>query len=128
MKARTVIMVAVTLAVFAIAAAAGNETRYEARLTGWGKGKATYKVKREDRFVQSELQVEGENLAPNTNYIVFVGKDNVWQTRTNAFGAFAVREASRNGSGLPVTAGTVVNVNDTTGNTVLTGAFVQVAR
>ena len=128
MKARTLIMATVTLVAFAIAAAAGNETRFEARLTGWGKGKAVYKVKKEDSGLQSELQVEGEDLAPNTNYLVFIGKDNVWPTRTNAFGAFAVREASRNSEGLPVAAGTVVNVNDTTGNTVLTGTFAQVTR
>ncbi len=125
MTLRTVLLTSMTAAVFALCAAAGNDTRFEARLSGWGKGKAAYKVKADNGLLESQLQVEGENLVPNTNYIVIIGVDNVWQTRTNGFGAFRVSERSVGPTALPISAGTPAIVNDTTGNTVLSGTFSQ---
>jgi hypothetical protein len=125
MKLRTVLLAFATLAVFVLSAAAGDEARFMARLSGWGKGKAAFKVKPDNGRLQSELQIEGENLAPNTNYTVIIGTDNVWQTRTNGFGTFEVRERAVGPTSLGVEAETPVVVNDTAGNTALSGAFAR---
>ena len=125
MKLTNLLLAVATLTVFAFSAAAGDEIRLSAQLSGWGKGKAVYKTKADDRSVQGELQIEAENLAKDTNYIVFIGKDSVWQTRTNAFGRFEVRERYRNPK-LEIGAGTPVVVNDKSGNTVLSGTFSRI--
>ena len=125
MKLRMLLLTIATVAVFALSVAAGDEARFVAQLTGWGKGKAAFKVKPDNGRLQSELQIEGENLVPNTNYIVIIGTDNVWQTRTNGFGVFEVRERTVAPTALPVGNGTPVTVNDTAGNTVLSGTFAK---
>lgn len=123
MKLSKMIMTVLAMAAFAMVAAGGDDIRFEARLTGWAEGKAKFKVKPQDRVFQSEIEVEGEDLVPNTNYIVIIGADNVWHVRTDGFGSFEMEERSVGPDPLPITEGTPVVVNDTAGNTVLSGTF-----
>ena len=125
MKARAIVLAAVTAVIFALSLAGGDEVRYQARLTGQGKGKAVYKIKAEDRGVESELQVEAENLARNTSYTVWIGKHSAWNVKTNSFGRFEVRRNTRTSAGLSITTGTPVVVTDAGGGTVLSGAFTR---
>jgi hypothetical protein len=125
MKARAIVLAAVSAVIFALSLAGGDDVRYQARLTGQGKGKAVYKIKAEDRGVQSELQVEAENLARNRAYTVWIGKSSAWNVQTDSFGRFEVRSNTRTSAGLSITTGTPVVVTDVEGDTVLSGAFTR---
>lgn len=125
MNTRNLIALTLVLSLFALASSVGNDTRFLARLSGAGKGKAVYKIDTGSRTTVSELQIEGENLPRNTNVTVFIG-DDVWKSRTNGFGTFEVRERWT-GSPLKVGSGTpVVVVSESSGTKLLTGSFSQI--
>lgn len=126
MKTRTLIVSLLTLAVFSLVLAVGDDSRFQANLSGAGKGKAKYKVKTENVGVQFELSVEGENLAPNATYTVEIGTDIVFTVTTDAFRAFDFDTRQLAATGLNIGAGTTVAVKDAGGSTVLAGAFAQI--
>ncbi len=125
MKLRTLTTAIFFVAIFALAVTAGNDVRWMAKLSGVGKGKAAYKVNFDNRATNSELQIECENLARNANYTVIIDDQYVWQSRTNGFGTFEIRERWT-GSPIKVAAGTpVVVIDEASGRKVLSGTFFQ---
>lgn len=114
---------AICLGTFALAAAAGDKTIYDARLAGLGKGKAKFQTSMSNGG-QAELEVEGENLPRNTVFSVDVASGKVVaQVRTDSFGRFAL--ARRYGPrGIPqIKAGDTVVVHQGQ-NVALRGTFV----
>ncbi|HXH59940.1 MAG TPA: hypothetical protein VNI20_01135 [Fimbriimonadaceae bacterium] len=125
MKTKTLIVTLLTLAVFSLVFAGGVELRFQANLSGVGKGKAQYRERQQNVGVQYELSVEGENLAHNATYTVMIGSDISFSVTTDAFGKFNFDDREFAASGLGITSGTTVAVVDANGNTALAGTFQQ---
>lgn len=99
--------------------------RFEARLTGAGddKGKAKFVAKARGGQYQAQLEVEAENLAPNTAYSVHVGAG-TWPVTTNALGAFNMAARYTNANQHPdIGAGTNVRITGANNAVVLNGSF-----
>lgn len=122
MKLRNTLAVAATLMVVAVSIAAIQSVRVEARLTGPGdnKGKAKW-VARSGR--EAQLQIEGENLAPNTDHVVVIGNNAPWFGTTNGFGDLRIVQLYRGANRPNINAGDAVEVTDEAGEVVLTGAM-----
>lgn len=109
-----------------VAVAVGNsaDVIFRARLSGDGVGKAVYKY-RPGTTRQPELQVEGEDMEPNTPLVVAIaGK--LWQVETDEFGTFTMRVTFRRPSDLGVVEGTRVKVFYTDQTVALAGKFIRV--
>lgn len=120
---KKLITITAVVAIAAFAAAAG--LRFEARLSGQGKGKAKWQVANRGGEFQGELEVEGERMRRNSDYTIHVaGQD--FAVTTNGFGAFemAARFTDRTTAPL-IGTGTSVSITDANGNTVMSGVFAQ---
>jgi hypothetical protein len=100
-----------------------SSVRLETRLAGNGndKGKAKWKAVDKPGDMQAELEVEGENLAPNTVYLVYVAKNVPWSVQTNGFGEFELEQRYIGPNRPSVPNGSLVVVKDQYGNAVLWG-------
>lgn len=109
----------------AIAFAQTNSARLIANLSGAGddKGKAKWAFKDSRGEFQAELQVEAENLRPNTVYIVTIDNNVPWSTQTNALGAFRIKQMYRSATRPTIVDGSGVSVTDELGNTILLGTM-----
>lgn len=116
-------MVTAVALIATMALAAG--LRYEARMSGAGKGKAKWQVANKRGEFQGEFEVEGENMARNANFTVNVG-GNSFPVTTNGLGRFAFSARYSNAATAPVIGvGTGVDVKDANGAVVMTGVFAQ---
>lgn len=119
-------MMAVGLGLAALGWAQVTAMRLEARLTGSGndKGKAKWQTRDSSRGeMQAQLEVEGENLVPNSTYTITVGSNQPWSADTDAFGGFSLRQVYRSAVRPSVAPGSSVVVTDDQGNTVLLGTL-----
>lgn len=124
MKGKTTTLV-LALGLAALALAQATVVRMEARLTAaeGGEGKAKFKqATRSGQVSQQELEFEGEDLDPNTEYRLFVDGVQVGSATTNELGSFewearAVRQVKWN-----VSSGSVAKIENLSGHT-LTGSF-----
>lgn len=124
MKGKTTTLV-LALGLSALALAQVAVVRMEARLSAaeGGEGKAKFKqATRGGQVSQQELEFEGEDLDPNTEYRLFVDGVQVGSATTDAFGAFewetrAVRQVRWN-----VSSGSIAKIENLEGHS-LTGSF-----
>lgn len=124
MKRTSVVLATLVLALTAFAVQQ-SRVNLEARLGGAsrGKGKAKWQTRDTSRQLQAELEVEGENLRRNSDYIVTVGSNAPFTVTTNGFGSFE-NEQRFLGANRPVVAsGDVVTVTDTSSQVVMTGTL-----
>lgn len=135
MKLKTIIATLFAISAFAAISAYSNDndttlggdaTKFEAKLSGIASGKAKYKTKLEDAGFQTEMEVEGEDLRPNTDYYVIIGFDQLWTVHTDAFGSFEINNRNDDRIMLPIKDGTQVLVNDTSGITMMSGVFIKI--
>lgn len=120
------IITGIAAVIIAATVVAGNvgDVIFSANLNGDGIGKATWKF-RPNSTREAQFDVEGEDLAPNTDYIVrTAGK--VWPVQTDDFGAFDLGLRFRNSLALKIVDGTRVSVVDANGNVAMTGRFARV--
>lgn len=92
-------------------------------LGGRAKGHATWKTRDRSTQLQAELEVEGEKLARNADYLVTVGSNAPYEVTTDAFGAFNMEERFIGPNRPAVSVGDVVTVTDANNTVVLTGSF-----
>ena len=122
----TTTMMVVGLGLAALGWAQVAAIRLEARLAGSGndKGKAKWQTRDSSRGeMQAQLEVEGENLMPNSTYTITVGSNLPWSADTDAFGDFSLRQVYRSAARPTIAPGSSVVVADDNGNTVLLGTL-----
>lgn len=114
---------ALSLAAFAIAQNSLVELRADMSGSGIASGKAKYKLKqRAGRQLQEEIEVEGEDLAPNSTYTITLSGAPIGEATTDGFGSFEWSRRNLRTRGYQVQAGTPVGVEDANGP-VMSGAF-----
>ncbi|MBI5706698.1 MAG: hypothetical protein HZC36_06875 [Armatimonadetes bacterium] len=123
MKLMLTLVAMISVAAFALGFAQGSRTQLFASLSGVGKGKAVYKVDARGARVQAEIQIGGENLPANTDYVVVAG-DAEWNVTTDAFGRFKIAQRYSGNNRPNITAGTAASVMTLDGNVVQTGIFI----
>jgi NAD(P)-dependent dehydrogenase (short-subunit alcohol dehydrogenase family) len=108
--------------VASIALAQAGRLELLANMTGSGKGKAKYKAITKGGVFEAQLELEGENLRPNTSYVVGISNGFTANVKTNALGryAFAQRFAAPS---LPFRAGMTVTLSPVGGAVIQTGTF-----
>lgn len=119
---RKLTLIVTSALVASLAFAQAGRLELLANMAGVGKGKAKYKSVTKGGIFEAQLEFEGENLRPNTAYIIGVSNGFTANVKTNTLGryAFAQRFAAPT---LPFRTGMTVTLSPVGKAAIQTGTF-----